>query len=76
MITTLVFTEVPEMQEFIKRMIIERDDLKGKISRAKKAVENPPFGSDAKSIELLKAKIEPMEKYLTILENRINYESR
>jgi hypothetical protein len=62
------------MQEFIKRMISERDDLKGKISRAKKAVENPPFGSDATSINLLESQIKPMEEYLTILEKRIEYE--
>ena len=61
------------MQEFIKRMLTERDDLKGKISRAKKAVENPPFGADAKSIDLLKAQIKPMEEYLSILEQRIEY---
>ena len=62
------------MQEFIKRMISERDDLKGKISRAKKAVENPPLGSDATSINLLESQIKPMEEYLTILEKRIEYE--
>ena len=27
------------MQEYIKRMIVERDDLKGKITKAKKALE-------------------------------------
>jgi len=61
------------MSEFIKRMLTERDDLKGKISRAKKAVENPPFGADAKSMDLLKAQIKPMEEYLNILEQRIEY---
>lgn len=62
------------MQNFIKKMIAERDDLKGKISRAKKAVENPPYGADTKSIELLNAQIKPMEEYLDILEQRIEYE--
>ena len=61
------------MQEFIKRMLTERDDLKGKISRAKKAIENPPFGADVKSIELLKTQIKPMEEYFSILEQRIEY---
>lgn len=57
----------------VERMIVERDDLKGKIARAKKAVGNPPFGADAKSIELLNAQIKPMEDYLNILEQRIEY---
>lgn len=61
------------MQNFIKRMLTERDDLKGKISRDKKAVENPPFGADAKSMELLKCQIKPMEEYLDFLEQRIKY---
>lgn len=62
------------MQEFIKKMITERDDLKGKISKVKKAIENPPFGSDQTSLNLLEAQLEPMERYLTILEKRIEYE--
>ena len=61
------------MSEFIKRMLTERDDLKGKISRAKKAVKNPPFGADAKSMELLEGQIKPMEEYLNFLEQRIVY---
>lgn len=61
------------MQEFIKRMLIEREDLKGKISRTKKLVKNPPFGADAKSMELLEGQIKPMEEYLSFLEQRIVY---
>ena len=61
------------MQKFIKRMLIERNDLKGKISTAKKVVENPPFGADAKSMELLRGQIGPMEEYLDFLEQRIVY---
>ena len=64
------------MQEYIKRMITERDDLKGKISKNKKIVDNPPYGSDAKSMDLLKAQIKPMEEYFSILEQRIAYANK
>lgn len=61
------------MQAFVKRMITERDDLKGKITRAEKAVSNPPFGADEKSITLLRNQLKPMKEYLAILEDRIEY---
>ena len=48
------------MKEFVKRMLIERDDLRGKIKRAKKAIENPPFTSDAEGLEMLKKQVEGM----------------
>ena len=60
------------MQNFLTRMITERDDLKGKISRAKKAVENPPF--NAKHLDLLSEQITYMESYLKVLEKRISLE--
>ncbi len=62
------------MQEFIKRMITERDELKGKISKAKKAIENPPYGSDKEGMNLLALQLSHMEKYLDVLEQRIRYE--
>ena len=34
------------MQKYIERMIEEKKELAGRINRASKAVENPPFGSD------------------------------
>lgn len=64
------------MQEYIRKMITERDDLKGKISRVKKAIENPPYGADKTSIELLELQLEPMQKYLAILDKRIEHESK
>lgn len=62
------------MQEFVKRMLTERDDLKGKIKKAKKAVENPPYGSSPDCLRMLAEQIKAMEQYLYWLEERIRYE--
>ncbi len=62
------------MQEFVKRMLTEQTDLKGKIKKAKKAIENPPFGADKKAIEMLAEQVLAMENYLYWLTERINYE--
>ena len=62
------------MKEYVKRMITERDDLKGKISKAKKALENPPYGSDQTGLNLLETQLGYMEQYLEVLNKRIDYE--
>lgn len=62
------------MQKFVERMITERDDLKGKISKARKAIEAPPFGTDKTDIELLSMQVEAMDTYMFWLEKRINRE--
>ena len=62
------------MQRFIERMVQEQNELLGRISRLKKAVENPPYGIDAKGLELLKEQLEPMELYSKVLQERIDYE--
>lgn len=62
------------MQRYIERMYNERDDLKGKIEKAKKALENPPYGSDEEGLKLLALQLTHMEKYLNVLERRITYE--
>lgn len=63
------------MQQFIKKMITERDDLKGKITRCKKALENPPYGSDQEGLNLLETQVSFMEQYLDVLERRIKHEA-
>ena len=63
------------MQQFIKKMITERDDLKGKIAKAKKVLENPPFGSDQEGLDLLETQVGFMEQYLDVLERRIKHEA-
>lgn len=62
------------MQKFFERMIVERDDLKGKIAKAKKAIENPPYGSDQEGLNLLETQVGFMEQYLEVLEKRISHE--
>jgi hypothetical protein len=59
------------MQKYVERMIIEKKELDGRISKAKKAVENPPYGADSESINLLKEQIVFMESYSVVLEKRI-----
>ena len=55
-------------------MITERNELKGRILRAKAAVDNPPYGSDLEGINLLSTQVCCMEQYLDILERRIEHE--
>jgi hypothetical protein len=62
------------MKQFIERMKVELKELQGRISRAKKAVETPPFGADRMSIDLLKSQIEYMQGYALVLEQRIKHE--
>ena len=62
------------MQKYIERMIEEKKELAGKINRASKAVENPPFGSDKHGLTLLAEQIEIMKSYEQKLEERIEYE--
>ncbi len=64
------------MQEYLKRMYSERDELSGRIKKAKKAVENPPFGSDSEGIRMLAEQVKPMESYLYWLNERISHEER
>ena len=62
------------MQKYIERMIEEKKELSGKISRAVKAVENPPYGSDKHGLLLLADQVNAMKEYERILEERIDYE--
>lgn len=62
------------MQEYLKRMKNALEDLEGKIKRAKKAVENPPYGSDTEGMNLLETQIGYMEQYADVLKRRIAHE--
>ena len=62
------------MQRYVERMIQEQNELRGRISRLKKAVENPPYGVDVKGLELIQRQIETMECYSKVLQERIDYE--
>lgn len=62
------------MQNYIERMITEKNDLSGKIKRAENAVLNPPYGSDKHGLSLLAEQIKSMKEYERILSERIEYE--
>ena len=59
------------MPEYVKKMLQEKEDLEGKIKRAKKAVENPPYGMDLEDKNFLETQIGYMEQYLDVLNRRI-----
>lgn len=62
------------MKEYIKRMKAEKEELEGRIKKADKAIQNPPYNADKKSIELLKQQVEYMRGYSDILHQRLEYE--
>lgn len=62
------------MKQYIERMKVELTDLNGKIGKAERAIENPPFDSDKNGIELLKKQVTAMRAYREILQERIEYE--
>ena len=59
------------MPEYVKRMLQEKEDLEGKIKRAKKAIENQPYGMDQEDMNLLETQVGYMEQYLDVLKRRI-----
>jgi|GEM_PF-1297087 len=63
------------MKLYVERMIKERDDLKGRIKKAKEALENNPFDMTETGEKLLTKQVKTMESYLAILNQRIEYES-
>lgn len=63
------------MQKFVERMKTERADLMGKIKKAKAVIENPPFGADKESIDMLSNQVKAMEQYFYWLEERIKKET-
>lgn len=63
------------MQQHVKKMVQELEDLNGKIKKADAALSGNPFGMDNKSRELLSSQLEIMRKYAEILKERIDYEN-
>jgi len=55
-------------------MITEKDELCGKIKKARKAIEAPPYGSDAEGLRMLAEQVKAMESYRYWLEERIKHE--
>ena len=62
------------MKEYIKRMQAESEELDARIKRAEKAIQNPPYNADTKSIDLLKHQVEYMREYSNILHQRLEYD--
>ena len=61
------------MQEYLRRMKTEAQDLDGKIAKAKKAIANPPYGCDEIALNYLKEQVDYMQKYSVVLHKRIEY---
>lgn len=63
------------MEQFIVRMVREKEDLEGKLKRANNALlKSEEIQLDKVQVVLLEAQIEYMKKYLDVLNNRIAYE--
>ena len=63
------------MQHYLERMVNEKEGLECKIKRAKKAIENPPYGMDKTQSALLVKQVKAMEEYLAYLTERIEYDT-
>ena len=63
------------MKLYVERMIKEREELKGRIRKAKKALESNPFDMTDTGRMLLQEQVKAMGEYLDILVQRIEYES-
>lgn len=55
-------------------MLQEKDDLTGKIKKAKSAIESNPYGMNKTQMMMLAEQVKYMENYLNILEERLAYE--
>ena len=64
------------MENFLKRMITESDDLMGKIKKAEKALTNDSLHLDKTQETLLASQIEGMKEYQKYLNARIGYEKK
>ena len=62
------------MQKYIEKMKAEAEELDGRISRAEKALKNPPFGSDTEGMNLLETQVGFMKQYSYVLHRRIEHE--
>lgn len=61
------------MQQYVERMIREKEDLDGKIKRAERAVTDKPFNLTKEEEEMLRKQIEYMKGYAGVLDDRIGY---
>lgn len=59
------------MKDFVKRMIAEKEELEGRISKLTKAINNPPFGCREDQLIRMKDQLATMKAYRDILIERI-----
>ena len=59
------------MKQYVERMIHEKEELEKKLTKAKAALEIPPYGMDAENKRLLGKQVGHMEQYLDVLKKRI-----
>lgn len=59
------------MKDFVKRMIREKEELDGRITKAVAALQRPPYGMDKENKYLLGQQVEHMKAYSAILDKRI-----
>ncbi len=64
------------MENFLKRMVTELDDLTGKIKKAKKALTNESLHLDKTQESLLASQVNGMKEYQKYLNARIGYEKK
>lgn len=65
------------MEQFIVRMVREKEDLEGKLKRANNALlKSEEIRLDKVQVALLEEQTEYMKKYLDVLNNRIAYEKK
>lgn len=64
------------MLQYIKKMITEKEDLEGRIKKAKAALNNADIKLNEKQKELLSNQIDAMKNYLHFLNVRIEYETK
>lgn len=63
------------MKQYVEKMVREKEDLEGKIKRAKSALVNRPFDMTEIGFSLLEKQVVAMEGYLAALKERLEYES-
>lgn len=62
------------MNEFLKRVISEREDLDNKLVKLKRFIDNDIFKRlTSEEQTMLTEQYKTMEQYLSILDKRINY---
>lgn len=62
------------MKQYIERMKVESKELESRIKRNLAIIENPPYDSDEKGLDMLKKQVTAMRAYADILTERIDYE--